>query len=287
MIKKFLLKKHIILLGIIVFLVCFSYFENNNIVISKYNIKSSTLPKGFNGFKIVQISDLHNKVFYKDNSTLVNKIKSQKPDIIVITGDLVDRRKYNEDNALAFIDKIKSIAPIYYVNGNHEGWSGKFESLEKKLKEEGIFVLRNESIVYEKGKDEILILGLDDPAFNTANHSEDYMNEGIIKKELSDINNDKKFRILLSHRPELFDLYVDNNIDVAFTGHAHGGQVIIPFIGGIIAPNQGFLPKYYKGMYTKNNTTMVLSRGLGNSIIPQRIFNRPEIVSVTLNSVEN
>jgi predicted MPP superfamily phosphohydrolase len=287
MIKKFLLKKHIILLGIIVFLVCFSYFENNNIVISKYNIKSSTLPKGFNGFKIVQISDLHNKVFYKDNNTLVKKIKSQKPDIIVITGDLVDRRKYNEENALSFIDKIKSIAPIYYVNGNHEGWSGKFESLEKKLEEEGVFVLRNESSVYEKGKEQILILGLDDPAFNTANHSEDYMNEGIIKKGLSDINDDKKFRILLSHRPELFDLYVDNNIDVAFTGHAHGGQVIIPFIGGIIAPNQGFWPKYYKGMYTKNNTTMVLSRGLGNSIIPQRIFNRPEIVSVTLNSIEN
>ena len=132
-----------------------------------------------------------------------------------------------------------------------------------------------------------MILGLDDPAFNTFNHSEDYMNEGIIKKELIDINNDKRFRILLSHRPELFDLYVDNNIDVAFTGHAHGGQVIIPFIGGIIAPNQGFWPKYYKGMYTKNNTTMILSRGLGNSVIPQRIFNRPEIVSLTLNSVEN
>lgn len=286
MVKKFLLKKHIILLGIIVFLVCFSYFENNNIVISKYNIKSNTLPKVFNDFKIVQISDLHNKVFYKDNNTLVNKIQSQKPDIIVITGDLVDRRKYNEDNALSFIDKIKSIAPIYYVNGNHEGWSGKFESLEKKLKEEGVFVLRNQSIVYEKGKEQIMILGLDDPAFNTFNHSEDYMNEGIIKKELIDINNDKRFRILLSHRPELFDLYVDNNIDVAFTGHAHGGQVIIPFIGGIIAPNQGFWPKYYKGMYTKNNTTMILSRGLGNSVIPQRIFNRPEIVSVILNSVE-
>jgi predicted MPP superfamily phosphohydrolase len=287
MIKKFLLKKHVIFIGIIVFLVCFSYFENNNIVISKYNIKSNTLPKGFNAFKIVQISDLHNKVFYKDNNTLVNKIKSQKPDIIVITGDLVDRRKYNEEKALSFIDKIKSIAPIYYVNGNHEGWSGKFESLEKKLKEEGVFVLRNQSLSYEKGKEEILILGLDDPAFNTSNHSEDYMNEGIIKKELFDINKDKKFRILLSHRPELFDLYVDNNIDVAFTGHAHGGQVIIPFLGGIIAPNQGFWPKYYKGLYTKNNTTMILSRGLGNSIIPQRIFNRPEIVSVTLNSIEN
>lgn len=279
MIKNFLCKKHIKLIVIIVFLLCFSYFENNNIVITKYSIKSDKLPKSFNNFKIVQISDLHNKIFYKDNNSLVSKIKSQNPDIIVITGDLVDRRRYNEENALSFIDKVKSIAPIYYVNGNHEGWSGKFESLEKKLKEKGVILLRNESIDYEMDKEKIVILGVDDPSFNNGDYSED-----IIKEELLQVDSKKNYTILLSHRPELFDLYVYNNIDVAFTGHAHGGQIIIPFIGGVIAPNQGFFPKYYKGMYTKNNTTMVLSRGLGNSIVPQRIFNRPEIVTVTLNS---
>ena len=125
------MKKYIILCGIIIVLVCFSYFENNSIVISNYNISSSRLPKSFNNFKIVQISDLHNKVFYKDNNSLTAKIKSQNPDIIVITGDIVDRRRYNEDNAIALIDSIKSIAPIYYVNGNHEALSGKFESLER------------------------------------------------------------------------------------------------------------------------------------------------------------
>lgn len=163
----------------------------------------------------------------KDNNTLVKKIKSQKPDIIVITGDLVDRRKYNEESALAFIDKIRSIAPIYYVNGNHEGWSGQFESLEKKLKERGVIVLRNQSLYYEKDKEKLVILGVDDPAFYTSSHSEDYMNEDIIKRELTDINDEK------------------------------------------------------------NNTVMVVSRGLGNSIIPQRIFNRPEIVSMTLEAVQN
>jgi predicted MPP superfamily phosphohydrolase len=278
MIKNKTCKKFFILIVIITVLVCFSYFENNSIVISKYNIKSETLPKAFDNFKIVQISDLHNKVFYKDNNSLVSKVKSQKPDIIVITGDLVDRRKYNEENALSLIEKIKSVAPMYYVNGNHEGWSGKFASLEKKLKDEGVFVLRNESIKVVKGNNKIEILGVDDPAFNTSGQSED-----IIKKELLDVTDKNNFRILLSHRPELFDSYVYNNIDVVFTGHAHGGQVIIPFIGGILAPNQGLLPKFYKDMYTKNNTTMVVSRGLGNSIFPQRIFNRPEIVTVTLN----
>ena len=287
MVKKFLGKKYTILIAIIIFLGCFSYFENNNIVISKYNIKSNNLPEVFNNFNIVQISDLHNKVFYKDNSTLVKKIKSQKPDIIVITGDLVDRRKYNEENALSFIDKISPIAPIYYVNGNHEGWSGQFESLEKRLKEKGVIVLRNESLYYEKDKEKLLIIGVDDPAFNTNSHSEDYMNEDIMKKELFNVNNKDYFTILLSHRPELFPLYVHNNIDLVFTGHAHGGQIILPFFGGIVSPNQGFLPKYYKGMYEENNTVMVVSRGLGNSIIPQRIFNRPEVVSVTLEAVEN
>lgn len=287
MIKKFSSKKYIILASIIVLLGCFSYFQNNSIVVSKYNVASNKLPKVFDNFKIVQISDLHNKVFYKDNNTLVKKIESQNPDIIVITGDLVDRRKYNEENALSFIDKISSIAPIYYVNGNHEGWSGKFESLEKELKERSVIVLRNESLYYEKDKEKLVILGVDDPAFNTASHFEDYMNEDIIKKELTDINDDEKFTILLSHRPELFQLYVNNKIDLAFTGHAHGGQVILPLLGGIVSPNQGFWPEYYKGMYEKNNTVMVVSRGLGNSIIPQRIFNRPEIVSVTLKAVEN
>ncbi|MBK5241440.1 metallophosphoesterase [Clostridium sp.] len=278
MIKNILFNKYVLFIAIGIFIVCFSYFENNNIVISNYNIKSDKLSKTFNNFKIVQISDLHNKVFYKDNNPLTSKIKSQNPDIIVITGDLVDRRKYNEENALAFIDKIKSIAPIYYVNGNHEGWSGKFATLEKKLKDKGVIVLRNESILFVKGKDKIEVLGVDDPSFNTSAHSED-----IIKKELLAANDKNNFRILLSHRPEIFDFYVYNNIDIVFTGHAHGGQIIIPFLGGIVAPNQGFWPKYYKGMYTKNNTTMVVSRGLGNSIFPQRIFNRPEIVTVTLN----
>ncbi|MGV8980931.1 metallophosphoesterase [Clostridium sp.] len=286
MFKKFISKRTIIFIAIIVFLGCFSYFENNNIVISKYNINSDTLPKAFNNFKIVQISDLHNKVFYKDDNTLVSKIKSQNPDIIVITGDLVDRRKYNEENALLLIDKIKSIAPIYYVNGNHEGLSGKFASLEKKLKEREVFVLRNESIYYEKDNEKILISGIDDPLFSTIGQNKVLFNEDIMKRELLIVNNKKYFNILLSHRTEFFDFYVNNNIDVAFTGHSHGGQFIIPFIGGTFSPGQGFWPKYYEGMYSKDNTTMVVSRGLGNSVIPQRIFNRPEIVSVTLKAVE-
>lgn len=259
-----------------------SYLENNNIVISKYMIKKNNLPKEFNNFKILQISDLHSKVFSGNNDYLVSKILSQNPDIIVITGDLIDRRKYNEEPAIALIGKIKTIAPIYYVPGNHEGWSGKFSSLERKLKDMGVIVLRNEVSYYEKETERIAILGIDDPAFNTNGYSNKYKDSDIIRNEIDQINKGNSFKILLSHRPEHFDIYVDKNIDIAFTGHAHGGQIILPFIGGVLAPNQGFFPKYYKGIYSKNNTFMVVNRGLGNSIAPQRLFNKPELISIIL-----
>ncbi|NRZ97951.1 metallophosphoesterase [Clostridium tetanomorphum] len=265
-------------------LIIFLYLENNNIVISKYKIRSKTLPSEFNNFKILHISDLHNKVFLYNNRGLINKIKKEKADIIVITGDLVDRRKYNEDKAISLIRKLKDIDPIYYVTGNHEGWSGKFHSLEKKLKHEGVTVLRNILHIYKKNKQNIFILGVDDPAFSTKNYTDRLKDYDIIKKNLEKINKEKGFKILLSHRPELFKLYVEKNIDLVFSGHAHGGQIIIPFLGGIIAPHQGFFPKYYKGTHKKNGTTMVISRGLGNSLAPQRIFNRPEIVTVILKS---
>ena len=278
--------KILIFLIILIILISFLYFENNSIQITKKELYSSKVPKGFEGFKIIQISDLHSKVFGRNNKDLVEKIKDEKPHIIVITGDLVDRRRYNEDKSLDFIDRIKDICPIYYVTGNHEAWSGKFPSLERKLKERKVNVLRNHKLSVNKGGEHINILGVDDPAFNTKDYSEAYKDFEITKNALKSMEYDKEreFNILLSHRPELFDIYEEAGIDLAFAGHAHGGQINIPFIGGVIAPNQGFFPKYYKGDYNKNNTTMIVSRGLGNSVAPQRLFNRPEIISMTIYS---
>lgn len=278
--------KILIFLIILIILISFLYFENNSIQITKKELYSSKVPKGFEGFKIIQISDLHIKAFGRNNKGLVEKIKDEKPHIIVITGDLVDRRRYNEDKSLDFIDRIKDICPIYYVTGNHEAWSGKFPSLERKLKERKVNVLRNDKLAVSKGGDYINILGVDDPAFNTKDYSEAYKDFEITKNALKSMEYDKEreFNILLSHRPELFDIYEETGIDLVFAGHAHGGQIYIPFIGGVIAPNQGFFPKYYKGAYNKNNTTMIVSRGLGNSVAPQRLFNRPEIISMTIYS---
>lgn len=275
------MKKVLLVIAVIV-LIFQLYSQNNSLVMTRHRVLNNKLPDSFNNFKIIHLSDLHSKTFGKDNNKIVNKIIKENPDIIVITGDLIDRRRYNEEKAMLLVEKIKDIAPIYYVTGNHEGWSGKFSSLEKKLNENGVIVLRNESIILRKGYEEISILGVDDPAFSTTGYGEDYKDNKIIEDEIEKIKKADSFNILLSHRPELFNLYREKAIDLVFSGHAHGGQIIIPFIGGILSPNQGFFPKYYKGLYKESSTTMVVSRGLGNSVFPQRIFNNPEIVCVEL-----
>lgn len=276
----------IILLIAVLGTVLFCYVQNNAIVVSDSSIRSKEIPKQFNNYKIIQISDLHGKEFGKEQNKLVEKIKKEKPDIIVVTGDLIDAKHYVKKHSLKLIAKIVEIAPVYFVTGNHEYWSGNYQGLESKLEILGVNVLENEGVVLKRSGGEILLLGIDDPA-NVNDRkflSEQQRAEGNIKKSLGSIKNKFEFKVLLSHRPELFHLYSNYDFDVVLTGHAHGGQIRIPFVGGVVAPNQGILPKYTSGQYKKKNTTMIVNRGLGNSIIPLRIFNRPEIVVCTLKS---
>ncbi|WP_106404278.1 metallophosphoesterase [Clostridium nigeriense] len=274
------------LISIFLFIViCIIFFtwQNNSIVISKYEYKNSDIPFEFNDFNIVQISDLHNKVFGKEQSKLLEKVKDLSPDIIVVTGDMIDRRRYNLENAMYFIEEAIKIAPVYYVSGNHEAWSEKYSEIKKRLIDTGVYVLDDETVKINKDNSSINILGLSDPAFITSSYI-DETNTSNMEECLNSYSKIEGFKILLSHRPELLDLYSKNDIDLVFSGHAHGGQVRIPFLGGIIAPNQGFFPKYTSGSYNSNKTTMFVSRGLGNSLFPLRVFNRPEIISVTLES---
>ncbi len=274
------------LISIFLFIViCILFFtwQNNSIVFSKYEYKNSDIPFEFNDFNIVQISDLHNKVFGKKQSKLLEKVKDLSPDIIVVTGDMIDRRRYNLENAMYFIEEAIKIAPVYYVSGNHEAWSEKYSEIKKRLIDTGVYVLDDETVKINKDNSSINILGLSDPAFITSSYI-DETNTSNMEEYLNSYSKIEGFKILLSHRPELLDLYSKNDIDLVFSGHAHGGQVRIPFLGGIIAPNQGFFPKYTSGSYNSNKTTMFVSRGLGNSLFPLRVFNRPEIISVTLES---
>jgi predicted MPP superfamily phosphohydrolase len=274
------------LLIYIVVLMCgglFLYYQNNFIKVTNINLELDRLPQGIDGLKIVQISDLHSKMFGKNQYRLVSKIKKAKPEIIVITGDMVDSKNYRELPALMLIDEIIGIAPIYYVTGNHEFWSGRFSSLEKKLQERGVRILRGTKDTFERNGSKIEIMGVDDPA---ARNSHQYNDDGgILSDELQKAlkeTEQQDFKLLLSHRPELISIYTKHIIDIIFAGHAHGGQIRLPGVGGLIAPDQGLFPKYTSGKYNEGKSVMIVSRGLGNSIIPQRLFNRPEIIVVKL-----
>lgn len=267
---------------VMVFILGFLYYENNALDISYYTVDNIKIPVEFNGAKILQISDLHSKYFGKDQERLIESVKSLKPDIIFITGDLIDYRSNLIEPCADLIRGIKDVAPIYFVTGNHEEASKVFVSFKQMLQENGVIILDNESAVVKKGKGEILVSGISD--------SEVLQNRNLVKRErfretLSSLAGENNFyQILLAHRPELISFYSEANFDLVFSGHAHGGQFRLPFLGGLVAPGQGFLPEYTENVHTVGETSMVISRGLGNSLIPQRLFNNPEIVMVTLNS---
>ncbi|EEK78824.1 phosphoesterase [Bacillus cereus] len=272
----------ILFIGILVGFSIFLYVQNNLISITEVNITSSKIPSSFKGFKILQLSDLHNKKFGDNQDVLIQKIKSINPDIIVITGDLIDSKLYDAEVSMELMRELVKKYPVYFVTGNHEKWSGKYNSLEKELKKHNVTVLRNKHVSIRKNEQEINLLGIDDPEFVTGNRAEGNIIVDEIKKAKIEMQPDG-YNILLSHRPEFIKEYADEKLDLVLSGHAHGGQVRFPFIGGLVAPNQGILPKYTEGLYEEQNTAMIVSRGLGNSIIPQRIFNRPELVVVQLN----
>ncbi len=276
--KKTLIKLSIAVI-ILALLTAIVIIGNNMIEVTNYKITSENLPTEFNGYKIAQISDFHNKKKYE---SILEKLKETAPNIIVITGDFIDSRKTKTEISLSFAKELIKIAPCYYVMGNHESrLTNIYPDFEKSLKEIGITVLRNEKAILEKNGAEITLIGIDDPRLQGKTKGKEYACQ-VIKDELSIFNNEENYKIVFSHRPEVFEEYVNANIDLALTGHAHGGQAILPFIGGIIAPNQGFFPKYYKGIYQENNTKMIVSRGIGNSLCPIRFNNKPELIVVEL-----
>ena len=260
----------------------FFYVQNNSIVISEYSLSSDRLSQDIDEFKIVQLSDLHSKSFGNEQNEIVSKVKKLEPDLIVFTGDLIDSGRYDEKPALILMERLVQIAPVYYVTGNHEWWSGKFNTLEEKLKSIGVQVMRNTAEEVTIGTETIQLVGIDDPA-NGADGVRSITEENIMNS-IKHIEGEDLFQILLAHRPEIISLYSEYGFDVVFSGHAHGGQFRMPFVGGLMAPDQGLFPTYTSGTYKSDNTTMIVNRGLGNSIIPIRIFNRPEIVVLTLSS---
>lgn len=251
------------------------YWGNNSLTVSRYTVVNEKIPGSFDGFKIVQLSDVHNKDF---GGRLSEKVKSLSPDIIAVTGDLIDSRRTDISVAEKLIEELKSIAPIYYITGNHESRIENYPELREMLEKHGVEVLDGKTVEIERSGEKITVTGIDDTTtFGSAVLGE---NQILFTQKLGELaqNRGGGFGILLSHRPELIDIYAEQGFDLAFTGHAHGGQIRLPFVGGVLTPNQGFFPEYDAGEFRKDSLTMIVSRGLGNSLFPFRIGNRPEII---------
>ncbi len=267
----------ILLLALLFWLI----WANSALEVNTYTVACEGLPLEFSGFRIAQVSDLHNAEMGEDNERLAELLSAAEPDIIAITGDIMDTDG-ECGGAYSFIRGAVEIAPCYYVTGNHEaGISAEdYASLEALMEECGVRVLHSEEVLLERGKAKISLSGLDDPSYSMK-YGGAY-GVDMSREDIDGIVSEQYFSVLLSHRPEFFEEYVAAECDLVLSGHAHGGQFRIPFIGGVIAPGQGFFPEYDSGVYTEGDTDMVVSRGIGNSIIPLRVNNRPEIVVVEM-----
>ena len=255
------------------------HFENTALQTTAYAVTSEKLPRAFDGYKIAQISDFHNAQSASLNRRLREAVRQAKPDIIVLTGDLIDRRRTDVETAIRLVHDLREVAPIYFVSGNHDILYATYDTLSQQLRAEGVRMLENEKTVLHSGTDTLCLAGIDDPT----KAREGIDNAMILQTELEHLSLDaQQFTVLLSHRPEALDVYASQGVDLVFAGHAHGGQIRLPFIGGLFAPNQGVLPQYTAGVYLKDRTQMVVSRGIGNSAFPFRVQNRPELVVATL-----
>ena len=280
--KKFIVLAAIV--AILILLIIWIAYGNTDLEIHKYNVKSEDIPSEFDNFRIVQISDLHNAEFGENNEKLLLMLKQADADIIAITGDMIDSRNTDIDVAISFAQKAVNIAPVYYVNGNHESRVlGEYEKLKQGLTDAGVTILENSSADITIGDETISLIGINDPTFRME-FVDDTMEQNIAHQLVNVIPDNDNYKVLLAHRPEYFDVYA-GNVDLVLSGHAHGGQFRIPFIGGLIAPGQGFFPEYYEGSHIKENTEMIVSRGIGNSIIPFRINNKPEIIVAELTKI--
>ena len=262
-------------------LIAWIIWGNTALELNTYTVTSARLPECFDGYRIAHVSDLHNAEMGKDNEKLLSMLRDADPDMIAITGDLIDSRNTDIEVALQFVREAVKIAPCYYVTGNHEARISEYDELKEAMKAAGVTVLEDARTEISLEGKTITLIGVNDPSYQT-----DYLfgdSETVMNTKLEELNTENDgFTVLLSHRPELFDAYTDHGMDLVLSGHAHGGQFRLPFIGGLVAPNQGLFPEYDAGIYTENNTNMLVSRGVGNSILPFRINNRPEVILIEL-----
>lgn len=280
------------------------YRELHHFRITRYSVRSEKLAGLARDVKILFLSDLHDRTYGKDNVTLLESIRSQSPDLILIGGDmLVGKENASCDNALALIRELPKICPIICANGNHEQrlkddpetYGDVYEKYKKALEGCGVHFLENESIRVELGTSDLAIYGLELPSASykkfkktplTSREISEYLGISENREGSYRINAGKQekkcYKILLAHNPAYMDAYLDWGADMVLSGHLHGGLVRVPGLGGIVTP-QGFLfPKYSGEMTQEGNQTVIVSRGLGTHTLNIRLFNTPELIALSL-----
>lgn len=263
--RRFLLAATFIIMGVL-----FIYVQNNWIDLQEAPVSLAELPRSFDGFRIAQISDLHGKEFGSGNKTLLEKLRTAKPDLIVITGDLVDDpAQFVPAGVLAA--KLCEIAPTYYVTGNHEWATRAAPELIRILKKQGVEVLQNEYRVLRRDGESLVIAGIDDP-----NGPKDQKTLEDLTAEIRTLESNP-FILLLAHRNDGIKNYAACGIPLTLSGHGHGGLIRLPFTDGLISTDRTFFPAYTNGLYFQGESAMFVSRGLGNVGRTLRLFNRPHL----------
>lgn len=253
--------------------------SNTTLDIDEFTVSSDDIPEEFDSYSIVQLSDLHNVDYKRLSPDFFESIKSCEPDVIFITGDIVSSYPPSCENSVEIISRLAEISDVYFVSGNHEAREEEqYKKMRDAFEQYGVRELFNESVFIKKNGGKINLIGIADPEL----FGDMDKRRALIERTMTGLVKDGMYNIMLFHRPEYFDEICASGVQLAFTGHAHGGQFILPFVGGVVAPGQGFFPKYTEGIYSSDATRMIVSRGIGQSVFPFRINNSPELVHVVL-----
>ncbi|HZK43448.1 MAG TPA: metallophosphoesterase [Syntrophomonadaceae bacterium] len=274
---------------LLIALIFISIFASKYIIqVSTYNITSNKIPSAFNHFKILQISDLHSNTFGLDNINLIKKVEKINPDIVVMTGDMVDTTDTDFDVFINLATVLSEKYDVFFIMGNHEQnlVTQKRKFLIEQLKETGITVLDNEFVAIDREQETIHLYGM---WFNlryyrnlTDKSAEDIQFTPEKMKTILGECDESIYNILLTHNPLYFNTYADWGSDLTLAGHVHGGMIRIPFIGGLLSPERNLFPKYSAGHYEIGNKNLIVNRGLGNGGFGIRVFNNPEISVIIL-----
>ncbi len=281
------------ILAAILLLALWTWWSNENPMLHKIVVRSEDVPEAFSGYRIAQVSDLHDAEFGEGHEKLLKLLKKSKADILVLTGDIVDAHRTDIEQSLSFVRQAAELLPVYYVPGNHEASISKrgegYEIFKQGLQDCGVTLLEDDKTRLEKDGQYLTLIGLRDVGFHPLPAVEDQLLKHSLAcgEQLAPLTEeDDGYRILLSHRPELFAVYAGMDIDLTFSGHVHGGQFRLPFVGGLYGPGQGVFPQYDSGLYQQGDSQMIVSRGLGNSTFPVRFNNRPELIVAELKAID-